>query len=133
MNCSYGSRAIDNVMPFAMPARVAYSRGMARRAARQDSNHGAVRLALEQAGCVCTNTHMVGNGFPDLVCGFRRDDGQPRIILIEVKDGSLPPSRQKLTPDEQRWFNLWPGDAWVVRSAKEAVELVFDLRLTPRT
>jgi hypothetical protein len=105
---------------------------MARRAARQDANHNGIKLALEQAGCVCTNTHQVGNGFPDLCVGFRNDHGHPRIILIEVKDGSKVPSKQKLTEDEQAWWNHWPGDAYVVRSAREAVELVFDLRLTPR-
>ena len=105
---------------------------MARRAARQDSNHGDVVKALVGAGCVCTNTHMVGSGFPDICVGFRNDLGHPRIILIEVKDGTKSPSRQQLTEDEQKWWNHWPGDAYVVRSAREAVELVFDLRLTPR-
>jgi hypothetical protein len=105
---------------------------MARRAARQDSNHKQVLDALVGAGCVCTNTHMVGSGFPDICVGFRNDHGHPRIILIEVKDGSKVPSRQKLTEDEQSWWNHWPGDAYIVRSAREAVELVFDLRLTPR-
>jgi hypothetical protein len=103
---------------------------MARRAARQDSNHQDVLAALVSAGCVCTNTHMVGAGFPDICCGFLNDQGFPRIILIEVKDGSKPWSKQKLTPDEQSWWNHWPGDAYVVRSPREAVELVFDLRLT---
>jgi hypothetical protein len=105
---------------------------MSRRACRQDQNHKAVFDALVSAGCVCTNTHMVGSGFPDICVGFRNDHGHPRIILIEVKDGSKVPSKQKLTEDEQSWWNHWPGDAYVVRSAREAVELVFDLRLTPR-
>ena len=105
---------------------------MARRAARQDRNHKEVRLALEQAGCVCTNTHMVGAGFPDICVGFRTDAGHPRIVLLEVKDGTKVPSKRKLTEDEQKWWNHWPGDAYVVESAREAVELVFDLRLTPR-
>jgi hypothetical protein len=104
--------------------------GMARRAARQDSNHGDVLAALVGAGAVCTNTHMVGNGFPDICVGFKDTHGKARIILIEVKDGSKVPSKQRLTEDEQKWWNHWPGDAYVVTSAREAVELVFDLRLT---
>lgn len=105
---------------------------MARRAARTDSNQVAVVDALRQAGCVVTPTHTVGGGFPDLCVGFRDRAGHPRIILIEVKDGDKVPSKRKLTEDERRWWNHWPGDAYVVESAREAVELVFDLRLTPR-
>lgn len=51
-------------------------------------------------------------------------------ILLEVKDGSLAPSKQRLTPDEQRFHDTWAGQVAVVTSPKEAVELV--LKLTGR-
>jgi hypothetical protein len=100
---------------------------MSRRAARIDANHNAVVEALRtHAGCSVTSTAAVGMGFPDLAVGFRDDQGQARCVLLEVKASP----KHKLTRMEQEWFSAWVGAAHVVTSPREAVELVFDLRLT---
>ena len=63
---------------------------------RTDANQPQVVKALRDAGATVAITSMVGDGFPDLVVGFRGE-----TLLIEVKDGSKPKSEQALTPDEE--------------------------------
>jgi hypothetical protein len=99
---------------------------MARRAARIDVNHNDVVTALRDLGYSVTSTAPVGNGFPDVAVGFRDDQGEPRTVLLEIKASP----RHKLTRDEQEWFSSWVGAAHVVTSPKDAVQLIFDLRLT---
>jgi hypothetical protein len=101
---------------------------VARRAAKVDANHADVVTALRDLGYSVSSTAPVGNGFPDVAVGFRDDQGEPRTVLLEIKASP----RHKLTRDEQEWFSAWTGAAYVVTSPKDAVELVFDLRLTPR-
>ena len=55
--------------------------------------------------------HTVGQGCPDLLVGYRGLN-----ILIEVKDGKLSPSRQKLTQDEHDWMMGWRGQYAGARS-----------------
>ena len=82
-----------------------------RRAARIDANQPEIVAYLRACGASVQPLHMVGGGCPDLACGY-----QGRTVLIEVKDGSQPPSRRKLTPDEQRWHEEWRGDVEIVES-----------------
>ena len=90
-----------------------------RRAARVDANQAEVVEALRGVGASVTTTHTIGQGFPDLAVGFRG-----RTYLLELKDGQLPPSRRKLTPDEQRWHEEWRGHAVVVNDADEALRVI---------
>jgi hypothetical protein len=69
-----------------------------RRAAKVDSNHGEVRDTYRKAGAVVADTSGAGSGFPDMVVSYR---GQ--VHLVEVKDGSKPPSARKLTPDQVKF------------------------------
>ena len=75
-----------------------------RRAARVDWNQAQIVLALRKAGAFVQHLHTVGSGCPDLLVSWR---GQ--VLLMEVKDGRLPPSARKLTPDEQAWHDAWTG------------------------
>ena len=61
--------------------------------------------------------HTVGKGCPDLLVGKRGLN-----LLLEIKDGDQPPSKQRLTDDEQYWHDIWRGQVAVVYSAKHAVE-----------
>lgn len=45
----------------------------------------------------------MGRGVPDLLVGTPRG----RLVLLEVKDGSKPPSVRKLTPDQREWHQRW--------------------------
>lgn len=90
-----------------------------RRAARVDANQNEIVQALRDVGASVAVTSMIGEGFPDLVVGFRG-----RNYLFEIKDGSKPPSKRKLTPDEQEWHDLWRGAADVVISIDVALEIL---------
>lgn len=90
-----------------------------RRAARTDGNHAEIMEALRKAGASVKSAHAVGMGFPDLVVGFRGKNH-----LLEVKDGSLSPSRRRLTEMEQRFHDQWGGHCVVVNSAEEALRAI---------
>ena len=90
-----------------------------RRAAKTDANQPEIVAALRAIGASVADTSAVGKGFPDLVCGY-----QGRTWLLECKDGSLSPSRRKLTPDQVEFKATWRGHWAVVNSADEAIEVV---------
>jgi hypothetical protein len=58
----------------------------------------------------------VGRGCPDLLVGHRG-----RNVLLEVKDGSKPESRRRLTPDEQTWQSAWAGQVQTVETVEQAL------------
>ena len=87
---------------------------------KKDSNHKEVVEALRLAGYAVHETHMVGNGFPDLVVGIPGPEGSPGInLLLEVK------SRVKwiLTEKQLLFLSQWPGLVAVVSSPEEALDL----------
>lgn len=88
---------------------------------KRDGNHGEIRnLYRSIPGCVVFDSADVGKGFPDLVVGWMGD-----VYLIEVKDGSLPPSKRKLTPDEREFNRLWSNFRYyVVCNADEALQAI---------
>lgn len=88
-----------------------------RRAAKVDANQGDVVAALRKIGASVTPIHMVGQGCPDLLVGFRG-----RTLVLEVKDGAKPKSARKLTDDEAVWFGNWKGEAYVVETPEQAIE-----------
>lgn len=75
-----------------------------RRAAKVDANQPAIVAALREIGATVQPLHTVGQGCPDLLVGY-----QGKTLLMEVKDGSKPPSARKLTPDQQVWHAGWQG------------------------
>jgi Holliday junction resolvase len=79
----------------------------------------AVVAALRAAGMSVVSLAAVGNGCPDLVVGWRG-----RNVLLEIKDGSKPPSARKLTPDEAKFHNEWMGYVVIAESPLEAVQKV---------
>lgn len=85
-----------------------------RRSAKVDANHGEVVEALRAAGAVVASTASIGNGFPDLIAA----KGE-RLWMIEVKG-----PKGKLTPDQLRFIELWPGVVHIVRSKEDALTLV---------
>ncbi len=88
-------------------------------AARVDANQPDIVEKLRGVGATVTPTHMVGRGFPDLVVGFRGI-----TYLLEVKDGSKPPSKRKLTEDELIWHDEWRGQKAIVENVDEAYEVI---------
>lgn len=93
--------------------------GLSRRAARVDANQKDIVAALRGVGASVTPIHTVGQGCPDLLVGYRGKN-----FLFEVKDGAKPPSARQLTDDEAVWFGNWKGEAHVIESAQQAVDVV---------
>lgn len=90
-----------------------------RRAAKVDANQAEIVAALRKVGCTVQPLHQVGGGCPDLLCArFGRN------LLMEVKDGSKPPSERRLTPLQERWLRDWRGPVVVVTSVSEALQAV---------
>ena len=92
-----------------------------RRAAKVDSNQTEIVEALRAIGATVQHLHMVGKGCPDLLVGYKSPRGVRRNWLLELKDGSLSPSRRKLTEDEDEWHEAWQGSVIVVKSVEEAI------------
>ena len=92
---------------------------MPRHAARVDANQTEIVAALRGAGATVTPTHTAGVGFPDLCVGYKG-----ATYLVEVKDGSKPPSARKLTPHQVAWHRDWRGHVAVVTDITEALAVI---------
>ena len=90
-----------------------------RRAAKVDANQREVVAVLRDAGATVQLLHAVGEGCPDLLVGYRGGN-----YLLEVKDGSKPPSAQKLTPQQEIWHRDWRGHRVVVNSPEAALAAI---------
>lgn len=88
-----------------------------RRAAKVDANQEQVVSALRAAGATVQSLAAMGNGVPDLLVVFRLN-----LFLLEIKDGSKPPSAQKLTPLQKQWALTWPVK--VVNSPEAALRAI---------
>lgn len=89
------------------------------RAPKVDANQAEIVEALRKVGCSVQLLHMVGKGCPDLLVGW-----QGMNVMLELKDGSKPPSARKLTPDQEKWHDSWRGQVTIVCSVDEAVRAV---------
>lgn len=81
-----------------------------RRNGRVDLDQRAVVKALRDIGCSVQVLSGVGQGVPDLLCGYHG-----RTLLLEIKTGNA-----KLTRDESDWHARWGGHVAIVRSPEEA-------------
>lgn len=90
-----------------------------RRAAKIDRNQPDIVKALRYAGATVQPIHTIGKGCPDLLVGFRGEN-----YILEIKDGSKPPSQRELTDDEKKWIENWKGKARVVSTIDEALDAV---------
>jgi len=90
-----------------------------RYANRIDANQNAIVEALRECGATVRIISQ-GGGIPDLLVGYNG-----YTILMELKDGSKPPSARKLTEDEQKFFDEWTGGMLaIVNSIEEALDIL---------
>ena len=82
--------------------------------ARVDDNQPEIVKAFRSLGWIVAHTHMVGSGFPDLVCSKGGI-----TLLVEIKDGSKPPSARKLTIKEQEFHSTWQGHLAIIESVDD--------------
>lgn len=87
-----------------------------RRSPKLDANHNDIVKALRSAGASVLSLASIGLGAPDLAVGFRGHN-----YLLEVKNGSLPPSHRRLTTAESTFFQTWRGNVQLVSSIDEAL------------
>lgn len=90
-----------------------------RRVAKTDANQPEIVAALRKMGASVTLLSQVGGGCPDLLVGIAGVN-----LLLEVKDGSKPPSARKLTADQVEWHGSWRGQKAVVASVEEAMSVL---------
>lgn len=95
---------------------------MSRRAAKVDANQPSIVSAFRKMGASVAPMHTAGEGFPDLVVGYRG-----KTLLVEVKDGTLPPSARKLTGPQEKFHNEWRGHICVVKNIEEAAALLMEV------
>lgn len=89
---------------------------------RTDTNQIDIVKSLRASGCSVRILSDVGGGFPDILVGRNGVN-----VLMEIKDGSLPLSKQKLTPDEVEFHDRWKGQAAIVRDIDEAIAVVNEI------
>ena len=90
-------------------------RAIARRRTRRDDNEPEIIEAFLDAGA----TVYVMDKPLDLLVGIHGHN-----ILVEVKDGSKPPSRRQLTKDEDQFMMTWKGSCHVIDTADDARALI---------
>jgi len=94
-----------------------------RRAAKIDENQPALVELIRAMGVSVAITSAAHDGFTDLVIGFGGV-----TVLVEVKDGSKPPARRKLTPQQVTFHGSFKGAITVIENEQQAVELVNRLK-----
>ena len=90
-----------------------------RRASKIDANQNELVEVIRAMGGTVQSLASVGKGCPDLLVGWRKKN-----LLIEVKDGSKPPSDQVLTPDQKRWHSTWNGKVHLVKTLDDLLVLL---------
>lgn len=85
---------------------------MRRHSGRVDVNQAEIVQGLRRVGCSVAVMSDVGEGFPDLVVGFRG-----RTYLFEVKS-----ARGKVSPSQEAWLGEWQGHAAVVRTLEDCLD-----------
>lgn len=86
---------------------------------RTDSNQQAIVKQLRDLHVSVQHLHMVGDGCLDLLLGFRGSN-----FLVELKDPSKPPSKRKLTPDQEKFLLEWRGQAAVCETLDEILKVI---------
>lgn len=90
---------------------------------RVDANQSAIFKIFRQMGCTVLNLSNVG-GCADALVAIT----PIRQPLVELKDGSKPPSQRKLTPAEAKFHSKWKGELYIINNEDEAIALVNRIR-----
>ena len=92
-----------------------------RRAARVDANQQRIVDGARRVGYRVSITSTVGQGFPDLVVW---NPASRKLMLIEVKDPSQPPSKRELTQDQVDFHACFEGATAVVETVEQLIEVM---------
>lgn len=94
------------------------------RKAKVDANQPLIVGFLRKAGCSVAITSAAHDGFPDIVVGYKGV-----TVLAEIKDGSLVPSKRRLTPKQVEFHNEFTGAIVILESIEHAAALLNKLRI----
>lgn len=86
---------------------------------RVDANQPEIDSAFEKLGCSVAKISSMGDGIPDRIIGIRGVN-----LLVEVKDGKKPPSKRKLTEQQEKFHSEWKGSVNIVKSVDDAINLI---------
>ena len=89
------------------------------RASRVDDNQAQIVAELRQCGVTVQHLHIVGQGCPDIMCGW-----MGRNYTFEIKDHDKAPSRRRLTEDEEDWHKEWGGQVDVILATEDALKVM---------
>jgi hypothetical protein len=87
--------------------------------ARTDANHVEIGLWLRRYFPAVEDTRQFGGGMSDYL--VRTAKGE--LLLIEVKDGTKPPSRRRLTDVQQKWRAKFGASYRVVTCVDDVFKL----------
>jgi len=90
-------------------------------AKKVDANQPEIVATFRALGAKVAITSSAGDGFTDLVIQFHYPYGL-RTHLVEVKDGSKPPSERKLTPKQVIFHSIF--ECHIVETVKDVFELL---------
>ncbi len=91
--------------------------------ARKDANHTEIVRVIRDLGAQVIDISQLGGGIPDLLVTTGR-----KTVLIELKDGLKPPSKQSLTDDEKEFHAKWRGELYIINSVESVVALINAMR-----
>lgn len=89
------------------------------KARRTDKNQEQLVKQMRQIGMTVAVTSGLGDDFPDLVCGLRNIN-----YLFEVKNPNKPPSKRKLRPGQQLFFDTWKGSVHKVETIDDVLKII---------
>ena len=84
---------------------------------RVDNNHKEIVDGLRQRGISVRSTAGLGQGFPDIICGYKGFN-----FLFEIKSDE----KAKLTKAEFEFFGSWSGQVHRINNLDEAVKIIND-------
>ncbi len=84
--------------------------------AKVDGNQSQIVMQLRGLGLSVRSTAMVGQGFPDIIVGYRG-----RNFIFEIKDPAQPPSKRRLTPLEVIFAEEWKGQVDMIEIVDDAL------------
>lgn len=89
-----------------------------KRVARIDKNQPEIVKTFREQGLTVAITSNAHDGFPDIVIGYGLI-----TVLVEIKDGSKPPSQRKLTKDQVKFHSEFTGAITVIENVSQAIQL----------
>lgn len=91
------------------------------RAARVDANQPEIVKAFRDLGWSVLIISQLKNCCDIVVAK------EGCTLLVEIKDGSKPPSKQKLTDGESKFLSTWKGEWHIVKSIDDVVKINSEL------